>query len=192
MLTDQFNIIQLHVYARLNDLSSHLTYHDRKHTADVIQQSARIAMEEGVLDETELYLLKIAALYHDTGFLRTYKGHEKESCLIFLEDQYTFKFSEKDQVIITDLINVTQLPQKPTTTLEKIICDADLDYLGRDDFFVLAGELKKEFLHFNVVSDDKEWETLQINFLTSHSYHTQTSQNHRNPVKQQHYSRLIK
>ena len=36
--------------------------------------------------------------------------------------------------LFSQLILATKVPQKPKNKLEKIICDADLDYLGREDF----------------------------------------------------------
>jgi hypothetical protein len=77
------------------------------------------------------------------------------------------------------------------THLQRIICDADLDYLGRDDFFVIGDQLRREFLHFGIVSSEKAWKELQLKFLTSHHYHTQNSAELREPVKQVNLKKLI-
>ena len=37
-----------------------------------------------------------------------------------------------------ELREATKIPQTPLTKLEEIICDADLDYLGREDFFEIS------------------------------------------------------
>jgi len=50
-------------------LSRKLTYHGIHHTLDVLVQVQRIAKEEGIVNEEDLFLLKTATLYHDTGFL---------------------------------------------------------------------------------------------------------------------------
>jgi len=179
------------VLKRLEGLSSDLTYHSLAHTLDVLQQCERIAIEEGITDPDQLFLLRIAALYHDTGFLRTYSEHESKGCNIFLEDVDGMGFSEQEKTLIVNLIMATKIPQKPKTLLEKVICDADLDYLGRNDFFSIGDSLRKEFLCYHVIGSNDEWESLQLNFLQNHRYHTQSSRKLREPVKQKNYLQLL-
>ncbi len=179
------------VLEKLKGLDIHLTYHNTFHTLDVLAQSERIAMTEGRTDPEEIFLLKVAALYHDTGFLRTYRGHEKISCLIFLEDADKFGFDDKQKEVVQGLIMATQVPQKPVGILQEIICDADLDYLGREDFYPLGDNLRKEFLHYNIVGTDAQWETLQLNFFHNHHYHTQASKMQRESAKMKHFAELL-
>src|SRR5688572_24135774 len=166
-----FEAIKAFVVEKLEHLSPDLTYHNLEHTLDVVMQSERIAKEEGVNDDHELYLLKVAALYHDTGFLRTYTKHEEASCLIFQEDAKLFGFSCQESEMITRLIMATKLPQTPETLLERVICDADLDYLGRADFFEIGDGLRKEFLKQGIIKTIKDWDQLQVKFLANHQYH---------------------
>ncbi|HEY1020713.1 MAG TPA: HD domain-containing protein, partial [Flavisolibacter sp.] len=175
---------------KLKGLSTHLTYHNIDHTLDVLRQSERIAREEGITDENRIYLLKVAAMYHDTGFLVTYVNHEKASCEIFRTEAALFDFTGEEQTFITRLIMATKLPQQPTDLFECIICDADLDYLGRPDFFRIGDGLRKEFLHYGVVSSDEEWDKLQMKFLASHSYHTDSCRKNREHEKQAHMAQL--
>lgn len=172
------------IIKKLARLDINLTYHCLDHTLDVFDQCVRLAKEENVINQHEVCLLKIAALYHDTGFLKSYSAHEAESCEIFLNDSDDFGLTVSDKDIIVNLIMATQIPQLPSTLLEKIICDADLDYLGRDDFFLIGKTLRKEFLHFKIVLTNQDWEKLQLKFLRSHYYHTSSSQRLREPVKQ--------
>ena len=185
-----FKNVKKIVVNKLSQLNSNLTYHCPEHTLDVLEQSIRIAKDEKIGDERDLYLLKIAALYHDTGFLQTYVAHELKSCEIFLKDANDFDLTTQEKSIITNLIMATQIPQLPTTLLEKIICDADLDYLGRDDFFSIGDNLRKEFLCYKIVANNEEWENMQLKFLQHHHYHTGSSQKLREPAKQLHFSRL--
>lgn len=185
-----FHIIEQRVMEKLRHLKPDLTYHCLEHTIDVLEQSVRIAKEEGVEDEDQLALLKIAALYHDTGFLETYQKHEAKSAEIFLNDAMNYALSQDQKNVVVDLILVTQIPQRPVNLLQSIICDADLDYLGRDDFFTIGDSLRREFLAYNIVSSDDEWFSLQHKFLKSHHYHTRSSQILREPMKQQHFAAL--
>ena len=190
MLVDAYEKARSEVTTKLKKLNSNLTYHSIEHTFDVLEQSIRIAGAEGIKDEDELELLKIAALYHDTGFLRTYAEHEKMSCTIFLEDASKWGLSEKHKQLVLDLIMVTRIPQMPDSMLERIICDADLDYLGRNDFFTIGDELRKEFLSYKIISTNEEWDNLQFKFLKNHHYHTASSRQLREPVKQINFSKL--
>lgn len=171
------------------ELSSDLTYHNVSHTQDVLEQCEKIALNENVRDEYDLMLLRTAALYHDTGFLFVYKGHEEMSCKIFKED-YSNEFTEEEIEKILGIIMATKIPQTPHNLLEKIICDADLDYLGREDFEPISNNLRKEFLTYNIVSNNKEWEERQIKFFEMHKYFTASSNNLRNKTKELHLQEL--
>lgn len=176
--------------AELDGLNPRLFYHSKAHTVDVIEQCVNIGKREGIKGH-DMLVLKMAALFHDTGFLRTYLNHEAMGCSIFLERTDGMNFSDRDNEAVQALIMATKLPQAPVTHLQKIICDADLDYLGRDDFFTIGDNLRKEFLHFKIVPDNEAWEKMQLNFLKTHHYHTASSRQIREPVKQQHYAELV-
>lgn len=188
---DEFQKVKKNVISKLQGLSPELTYHCLNHTLDVLEQSLRIAAEEKITDQRELYLLKIAALYHDTGFLRSYIDHEERSCEIFLADSTNYGLSKEEKSVIVNLIMATRIPQRPISRLEQIICDADLDYLGRDDFFSIGDNLRKEFLLYRVVADDEEWEQMQLKFILNHKYHTLSSRRLREPAKQSNFTKLV-
>ncbi len=174
---------------RLGLLSPNLTYHSLDHTFDVFKQCVKIAELENI-DSDNMALLKIAAIYHDTGFIFAYKGHEEKSCEIFLEDIDGAGMKRKDINTILALIMATKVPQKPKTLMQRIICDADLDYLGRRDFPVITERLKTEFLKYSIVKDAKEWKKVQWDFIKNHSYHTVSSQKRREATKQRNLARL--
>lgn len=182
-----FTEIRQHIINKLErGLSPALTYHNLAHTLDVLKQAVYIAEKEGIEDEDDLLLLRISALYHDVGFLSLYTGHEEISCTIASEELCAFGLL-KDQIeIICGMIRATKVPQQPTTKLEEIICDADLDYLGRDDFFKTGEGLYKEFLDQKIVFDERSWNALQVRFLESHHYFTDTSKQSRQKQKQVH------
>jgi uncharacterized protein len=190
MTERDFISLQNKMLAELDGLSTQLTYHSKAHTMDVIAQSERIAKAEGITAAQDLLLLKTAALFHDTGFLYTYANHEERGCELFLEHTTGFSLDTTEKEIVMGLIMATKIPQQPVTHLQQVICDADLDYLGRDDFFEIAEGLRKEFLHYGIVADDAAWEKMQLNFLKNHQYHTASSQLLREPGKQAHLQSL--
>ena len=87
--------------------------------------------------------------------------------------------------VVQGLIKATRVPQSPQNDLECIICDSDLDYLGRKDFYEISDKLYKELKKASVVSNENEWNKLQIKFLESHKYHTDFAKKYRQPKKEQ-------
>jgi uncharacterized protein len=170
-------------------LPGSLTYHNAAHTKDVLEKSIQIAIQEGITEDEDLMLLKVAALFHDNGFLEGYGAHEERSCDI-MREQMRGILKEAALEKICGLIMATKIPQTPKTHLEEIICDADLDYLGRNDFEYISNALRLEFLAYNIVKDDREWEEKQISFFEEHHYFTATSNNNRNTRKQQRLAEL--
>lgn len=173
------------------DLPEYLLYHSVTHIKDVKIQAMRIAKSEGVTDQEDLDLLETAAIYHDCGFLSTYANHEEKGCEIAREVLPQYGYSDRQIAIIEGLIMATKVPQMPKTKLEKIICDADLDYLGRDDFFIIGDYLYEELLHMGIVTDEMSWNKLQAKFLQAHHYFTDTNINDREPLKQEHLKAVL-
>lgn len=166
-------------------LSSFVKYHSLEHSKDVIEQTKRLAESENITDIYTLDILITAAAFHDCGFLNTYFNHEEAGCEIAKEILPKFDYNDEDIQIICDLIMATKVPQNPLSQLQKIICDADLDYLGREDFFEIGTNLYFEFLEMNIIKDELSWNQLQVKFLSSHAYFTESNRNLREKKKQQ-------
>lgn len=184
----QFSVIYQPIYDHvtgklLQGLSPRLIYHSINHTLDVLEQVQLIAEREKINHDENLFLLKVAALYHDSGFLFIYAGHEAKGCEIAKEELPLFGLKTLQIDKICGMIMATKIPQTPGNNLEEIICDADLDYLGRNDFEMISNNLFKEFLDFGFVKDYSQWMKLQVKFFESHHYFTNSSQQLRNPVK---------
>ncbi|MGN6639636.1 MAG: HD domain-containing protein [Mucilaginibacter sp.] len=151
---------------------------------DVFDSAKVIAEAEGISDR-EQKLLLTAALFHDAGFLRMRVGHENESCNIARAYLPDYNYTEQEIDLICAMIMATKLPQSAQTHLEKILCDADLDYLGRNDFFTLSAKLFAEMRSEKLVKDEEEWDKEQIRFMEAHYYYTGTSQKLRRLQKEE-------
>jgi hypothetical protein len=162
------------------NLDARLTYHNAAHTVDVYYAAQQIGKTEG-LNEDDMKVLLIAAAYHDSGFVSGHKGHEEASTRICFEQ--VPNLSNDEQVQIEAIILATKPFTQPTTQLEKIIKDADLDYLGRDDFMEIADRLFQENVAFGLVSSREQWNHMQITFMTMHQFYTDYSKAHREPKK---------
>ena len=189
-MPDLFTSIKQPILSRLeNELDPRLDYHNITHTLDVLEQAEILAKQEKVTDRHDLLLLKTAAVFHDSGFLFVYKNHEEKGCEIASESLRNV-FSEEDIKKVCGMIMATKIPQSPNTLLEQIICDADLDYLGRNDFEPISRNLYKEFIIFKIIPEDIIWDHIQIKFFESHHYFTGTSISKRNGEKLKHLNIL--
>ncbi|TGD80226.1 HD domain-containing protein [Hymenobacter wooponensis] len=166
-------------------LSPTLAYHGVHHTLDVVQQAESLAAAEGITDPDDLALLRTAALYHDAGFLTTYQGHEAAGCELVREVLPDMDYSPSEVELICRMIMATQVPQNPDDLhLAQILCDADLDYLGRPDFWSISNTLREEWQARDMVRDERHWYEIQVKFLSAHRYWTRTAIARREAEKQ--------
>lgn len=170
-------------------LSPELKYHDVKHTKYVIEKTKMIGSYEQV-NERELYLLKIAALFHDVGFIKSREHHEAISCQIVEEKLRPRHISSNEIRQLQGMIMATKIPQNPQTHLEAILADADLEYLGTDDYFIVSEKLYKELLYVHPDLSNEKWLNIQINFLEHHTYHTAWCKANRSARKGDHLKTL--
>jgi putative nucleotidyltransferase with HDIG domain len=154
-----------------DNLPDNLYYHGLHHTVAVSEAAEQIALAEEIEGE-DLFVIKTAALLHDIGFTQKYKNNEAIGAEIAAEILPDFGFNEGQIEMIQKLILATKVPQKPKTKLEKVLCDADLFYLGKKSFHSIADTLRQEFLERGIVKNQYEWDKLQIKFLSEHFYHT--------------------
>lgn len=165
-------------------LPSYISYHNSQHTKSVIAAAEHLAAGENVTGE-DLVLLKTAALFHDAGFLQNHKDHESLGCQIAKKYLPDFDYTTEQIDKICMMIMATKLPQTPLDHLSRILCDADLFYLGGDEYRSNAKRLFNEFKKNGIVETPQEWELQQAEFLSHHEYFTQTAINERQQKKKQ-------
>jgi len=172
------------------ELDPRLTYHSLAHTLDVLESAVRLAELEK-LPAKEIMLLKTACLFHDSGMLVTYKGHEEASIEICRETLPAFNYNEEDTKKVCLMIRTTKLPQGAIDITDKILCDADLDYLGRPDFFMIAHRLKYEWDVLDIIPTTlQKWYQIQREFLLNHRYFTESAINLRQAFKMENLKQI--
>lgn len=175
------------------ELAPNLYYHSYNHVKDVHKAARMLAIEEGIPEDSEEFtLLETAVLFHDSGFIVAAKNHEQLGCDIVKKELPAFGYSAMQIEKICGMIMATKIPQTPTNLLERIICDADLDYLGRDDFFEIGNHLFNELVVYGILEDEKTWNRIQVTFLGKHDYFTDTAKRLRSHKKNQHLHYLTK
>jgi uncharacterized membrane-anchored protein YitT (DUF2179 family)/predicted metal-dependent HD superfamily phosphohydrolase len=166
-----------------------LTYHNVQHTQGVIAAAEHLASLDNLMGD-ELVLLKTAALFHDSGFLQSQYEHEANSCTIARRYLPDYGYTEEQIERICRLIMTTKLPQSADDYLSQILCDADLYYLGGNEYDLYANKLYKELKRNKVVKTEIEWQLKQAEFLSSHHYFSKAAQHERDEAKQQNLQRL--
>ncbi|MBA3647608.1 MAG: HD domain-containing protein [Chitinophagales bacterium] len=183
-MTDYISAEQFILSKLKKELPQNLTYHGLLHVYDVLEAAMRIAGAEKVTEE-ERNLIRIAVVIHDSGFITLYRGHEEKGCDLARQILPQYGFSGQQIETINGMIMATRLPQQPHAKLERIIADADLDYLGREDFYTIGNTLFSEFIEYGFVKNEREWNELQLKFLRNHHYHTSYCKKLREGEKQQ-------
>ncbi len=188
----QFTDIQEIILDKLEkELPQYLYYHNVKHTVDVVTEVELIGWAEGCTDD-EILLLKTAGLLHDAGHTIGYDGHEKLGCGMAREFLPKYGYTEEQIERICEIIMATQMPPQPKDLLQKIICDSDLDYLGRSDMIPVSNTLYKELKEQNKIGTFNDWNKLQIKFISGHQYFTETARSLREVNKQKQIERIEK
>ncbi|MBK8699196.1 MAG: HD domain-containing protein [Saprospiraceae bacterium] len=174
-----FEVIYRHKIEKLrHGLDSSLTYHNADHTILVVKRAAFIALKEGATKE-DIHLLQLAALYHDAGFMVSREGHEAIGCEMARKDMASFGYAAEDIEIVCRLIVVTDRGAEPKNLMEKIILDADVEYIGSAHYDRISQGLFKELRMVNPDFTALDWMQTQINFLSKHRFYTQYCKRYR-------------
>jgi predicted metal-dependent HD superfamily phosphohydrolase len=151
---------------------NNLLYHNLRHTESVASYAKQIA-HHYQLGERDFFIVVASAWLHDLGYTLERANHEAEgagAAAIFLGN---LGLPGVDIDAIKGCILATKLPQDPHNLLEEIVCDADLYHLGTSHFSELNKSMRKEAeeaTNKKISKDD--WRVKTINFLESHTYHT--------------------
>jgi len=175
------------------ELPASLIYHSVAHTRDdVVPAAERLASLHGIEGEDRVLLLS-AAWFHDLGYIEQRDGHEAVSIRIAGQVLPHLGYNQEQVRTILSIIQATKIPQSPTTLLQEIIADADLDVLGReDDFWRLDQALRSELAFFGSSFTDEEWYARQLAFLLGHSYFTAVAKTLRDIGKQRNIQEIRK
>lgn len=172
-----------------SELPRSLYYHNIDHTISVVDAVRMYAHLEKI-NESDTLLLKTAALYHDSGFMVRYRENEVCSVEIVEEVLPEYGYSPEQIELISKMIMSTEIPNKPKSHLDKIICDADLDYVGTNDFFAQGMKLFKEWNENGIFTSLKEWYYQELYFLQQQEYFTNSAVLLRQNTKMKHLAQI--
>ena len=195
--TDRLKMVDEYIRDLFRDeLPGGIKYHDADHTLHptrgVVAVANRIALSENI-SEHDRELLITAAYFHDTGYIREYDKNEPIAARMAGRILKLIGYQPGEIENIQKMILATDLAREPETHVEKILCDADLDHLGRDDFFELDGKLRQgRRIRGLDVSDDAKWYEGTLRILKKHKYYTQSQKKLREKEKKKNTEKLEK
>ena len=178
-----------------DELPVGIKFHDADHTLHptrgVIANANRIALSENI-SEHDRELLIAAAYFHDTGYIREYHKNEPIAARMAGRVLKLVGYKPKEIETVQKMILATNLACEPKTHIEKILCDADLDNLGREDFFKLDAKLREGRRTRGIdVSDDIKWYKGTLEVMKNHRYYTKSQIRLREEQKQKNIDELL-
>jgi predicted metal-dependent HD superfamily phosphohydrolase len=178
-----------------DELPGGIKYHDANHTLHpdrgVVAVANRIAISENI-SEHDRELLIAAAYFHDTGYIREYDKNEPIAARMAGRILKLIGYKPNEIEKVQKMILSTDLAREPKTHVEKILCDADLDHFGREDFFKLDGKIRQGRLSRGIdVSDDLKWYKGTLEIITNHQYYTESQKKLREEQKQKNIKQLL-
>jgi len=178
-----------------DELPDGIKYHDADHTLHPTRGVVAIANRIGISENISEYdreLLIAAAYFHDTGYIREYDKNEPIAARMAGRILKIIGYKPNEIEKVQKMILSTDLAREPKTHLEKILCDADLDNLGRKDFFKLDGKLRAGRRARGIdVSDDAKWYRSTLKIIKKHQYYTESQKKLREKGKQENIKRLL-
>ena len=176
-------------------MPSGIKYHDADHTLHptrgVVAVANRIALSESI-SEHDRELLLAAAYFHDTGYIREYAKNEPIAARMAGRILKIIGYKPEEIEKIQKMILSTDLEREPKSHIEKILCDADFDHLGREDFFKLDDKIRQGRRSRGIdVSDDAKWYKGTLEIIKTHRYYTESQRQRREKKKQENIRRLL-
>ncbi len=172
-------------------LSGNYFYHNFKHALTVKKYVEVIAADAKLTDQ-EMNILRISALFHDTGFVESVEFHEEEGVKIVSDFLTDHLIDQKTINHISEIILATKIPQKPKDKLAKILCDADLMYITTDDCYEQIESMYEETITSHSDSTNRNIFDLEsIRFFTAHTFFTDYGKTILQPKKEAFCERMF-
>jgi putative nucleotidyltransferase with HDIG domain len=168
-----------------SELSDKCLFHTINHTLEVLNNAEVIATYCNLNGE-ELNLLRMAALFHDVGYVDSYDDHEsysakraREYLEIRMDDEQSI--SQIERAILS-----TKIPQSPEDKISKMLCDADLMNLTFDDYFEQIDLMRMEWEQVGNTKISRQQVYINtLEFFQSHQYHSRYGKEILQPKKEQ-------
>ncbi|QHT66486.1 HD domain-containing protein [Rhodocytophaga rosea] len=191
--TEVLDRTQQFVESLLNrQLPAHFTYHNLKHTKEVVA-AAQVIGTRSQLSEHDLETVLLAAWLHDTGYCFRIREHEEESIRLAKEILTEQQVEEVRLNQVVGCIAATRYPQQPQNILEEVLCDADMYHTASEEYMERAEQLRHEIMEISkCVISRREWAQNNREFLKNHRFFTEFGQTEMEVAKQKNAKKLKK
>ncbi|MES3016123.1 MAG: Pycsar system effector family protein [Bacteroidota bacterium] len=147
-------------------------YHNYNHTAETAKACKKLSKSYN-LTSRDYEVLMLAAIFHDTGYIKSYDNHEEES-VKFMKEYLNGNYSDEDIKEIESLILSTKYRTVPDGSLQEILHDADYINLGSKTFDHRADLLRIEWERIlQKTYSEEEWAQIQLQFLLDTQFKTE-------------------
>ncbi len=178
-MIDEQLLDRTHLYVRrwfARRMPPHMVFHDLEHTLGVARAAVAIARAMK-LSATDIALVEVAALFHDTGYALGYAGHEEHSARLAEDFLQKHGASAREITRVRSLIMATRFDAKPRSTLQKVLRDADSNKAGQADFRARSELLRRELeVVRGTAIDPRSWNAEDLAYLSGHRFHTAYAQ----------------
>lgn len=155
------------------ELSDKCMYHTLNHTLDVLK-NAEIIGKYSNLNDDEMNILRVSALFHDVGYIYAYDGHEIDSAASANAFLRTRNVDEESIRLVETAILSTKMPQSPVDVISEILCDSDLMYLTFDDYFEQIDLMRLEWEKVGKAKlNSNQFHMNSLEFFKLHQYHSE-------------------
>ena len=167
-----------------HELSEKCLFHTINHTLEVLKNAETIGRYCHV-DEDQLNILRVSALFHDVGYVDAYDDHEifsAQRAVAYLADKQVDKatIAQIERAILS-----TKTPQNPQDKISKILCDADLMNLTFDDYFEQVDLMREEWEKVGKAKlNNHQFYLNTLEFFKSHEYHSRYGKTVLQPKKE--------
>lgn len=149
-----------------------LTYHNVNHAKRVLQ-----SLDNHILtldmDPRKAELVRLAGIGHDIGYIENTENHELIGIRIIKPILKEEGYSEQELHQVSTMIWATKLGNSPRTFLEKMLVDANLAYIGSEDYDEGLKNLYKEWVNQDRIPKDYPlFLENRIKFMEEHTYYT--------------------
>jgi len=173
-----------------NETPETYAYHTLDHTMEVVKNAVFIGTKEN-LPKDEMSILRVAAWFHDVGYLSKLNNHEEASAL---EARSFLSKNVADEAFIRQVENcilATKIPQDPHDTLSAILCDADLFHVSQPDFLENVHFFWDEIKALNGIKQpDSFYLENTLRFFEAHHFKTNYGQTILDPGKKENMERV--
>lgn len=161
-----------------NELSAELVYHSVSHTRDVFEMAMVVGVSDS-LSYHQLYLLALASVFHDIGFIVQPSSNEPVCARMAREALASLpELGAQDLKLVETMILDTALQstsagpkQLATSLLSGYLLDADLSNFGRTDFLSMSELVRRE----GRIEDKKAFYQGTLSLFDAHSWNTKAA-----------------